>query len=67
MRYPKKLSIHLFQFEAWCTAIAIRELRKTLKQHWMHVRYPMMHIVSHISESIWQMNVGDNFTTEVSD
>ena len=33
----------------------------------MHFGYPKMHLVSHISESIWQMGLGDNFTTDISE
>jgi hypothetical protein len=32
----------------------------------MHFGYPKMHLLSHISTSIWWMGSGDNFTNDIS-
>jgi len=44
-----------------------QELRKTIEQRVIHFRYRMMHLVSHISESLRQICSGDNFTTDISE
>jgi len=67
MRLTKKFSIRLVEFDVWSQAISVQELWKTIEQHVIHVRYPKMHLVSHISESIWRMGSGDNFTTDISE
>jgi hypothetical protein len=67
MRFKTESSIHLIKFEAWWQAISVPERRKTIKHRVNLFRYPRMHLVSHISESIWRMGSGDNFTTEMSE
>jgi hypothetical protein len=54
-------------FEAWWETIGIQVLRKTIEQYVIHFRYPKMHLVSHISESIRRIGSGDNFTTAISE
>jgi hypothetical protein len=51
-RFRKEFSICLIEFEAWWETIGIQALRKTIEQCVIHFRYPKMHLVSHISESI---------------
>jgi hypothetical protein len=53
MRFKKVLSIRLIEFEAWLETIGIQSLCKTIQQHVMHFGYPKMHLLSHISTSIW--------------
>jgi len=48
----KEFSIRLVEFEARWQAVGIPELWKTIEQRVIHFGYPMMHLVSHISESI---------------
>jgi len=67
MRFTKEFSIRLVKFEAWWQAIGVQELRKTIKQCVIHFRYPKMHFVSHISESIRRMGSSDNVTTDISE
>ena len=67
MRFMKDFSIRLVEFESWWQAIGVQELRKTIEQHVLHFGHPKMHLVSHISESIWRMDSGDNFTTDISE
>jgi len=67
MRFTKEFSIRLVQFEAWCRAITIQELRKTIEQRVINFGYAKMHHLSYISESIWQMGSSDNFTTDISE
>ena len=67
MRFTKEFPIHLVEFGAWWQAIGVQELWKTIQQHVIHFRYPKMHLVSYISESIRQMGSGNNFTTDSSD
>jgi len=67
MRFKQELSIRLIEFEPWWRAIGVQELRKTIEQHGLHFRYPMMHLVRPISESIWRMGSGNNFTTYISE
>jgi len=67
MRVKKESSIRLIEFEAWWQAMGVQEFRKTIEQHVILFGYPMMHLVSHKSESIRQMGSGDNFTTDVSE
>jgi len=66
-RFKQGLSIHLIEFEAWWQAIGVQELRKTIELHVIHFRYPKMHLVSHISESIRRRGSGENFTTDISE
>jgi len=65
MQFTKEFSIHLIEFEAWWQAIGVQELRKTFQQREIHFGYPLMHLVSHISESIRRMDSSDNFTTNI--
>jgi len=66
-RFKKEFSIHLIEFEAWRETIGIQAFRKTIEQCVTHFKYPKMHLVSHISESIRRMGTGDNFTTDISE
>jgi len=65
-RFKQGLSIDLIGFEACWQAISVQQLRNTVEQRVFHFRYPKMPLVSHISESIWRMGSGDNFTTDIS-
>jgi len=67
MWFKKEFSIHFIKFEAWWQAISVQELWKPIEQHVIHFGYAMMHLVSHISESIRRMGSGDNFTTDISE
>jgi hypothetical protein len=67
MRFKTESSIQLIEFEAWWQAIGVPARRETMKHRVILFRYPRMHLVSHISESIWRMGSGDNFTTEMSE
>jgi len=67
LQFMKKLFIHLVEVEAWLQAIGVQKLRKTIEQHVIHFGYPKMYLVGHISESIWRMGFGDNFTTDISE
>ena len=64
--FTKEFSICLVAFNDWWQAIGIQEPRKTIKQHEIYFRYSKMHLLSQISESIWRMDSGDNFTTDIS-
>jgi len=66
-RIKKEFSIHLIKFKTWLETIGIQVLRKTIEQRIVHVGYPNMHLVSHISESIGGIGSGDNFTTDISE
>jgi len=57
----------MIEYEAWWVTISIQVLQKTIEQGVIHFRYPTMHFVSHLSESIWQMGSGDNFTPDISE
>ena len=65
MCFKMEFCIRLIAFEACWQAIGVQELRRTIKQRVIHVGYPTMHLVSHISESIQRMGSGDNFTTDI--
>jgi hypothetical protein len=67
MPLQKELSIRMIEFKAWWKAIGVQELRKTIEQHVIHFRYPKLHLVSHISESIWRIGSGDNVTADISE
>jgi hypothetical protein len=67
MRFKKELFIRLIKFEAWWKATGIQELRKMIEQCVIHFGYPKMHLASLISETIWQMGSGDNYTTNISE
>jgi len=67
MRFKKEFFIRLIEFEAWWQVIGVQELRKTIEQHVIHFRYPKIHLVSHISESIRGMGSSVNFTTDISE
>jgi len=66
-RFKKEFSIRMIEFEAWWETIGIQALRKTIEQRVIHLGYPKMHLLSHISESIRRMGSGDNFTTDISE
>jgi len=66
-RFKTEFSIRMTEFKAWWETIGIQVLRKTIEQRVLHFRYPKMHLVSHISESIRRMGSGDNFTTDISE
>ena len=66
-RFKTEFSIHLIEFEAWWETIGIQALRETIEQRVIYLRYPMMHLVSHISESICRMGTGDNYPTDISE
>jgi len=57
----------LVEFEAWWQAICIQELQKNIEQSVIQFRFPKMHLVSHISESIQRMGSSDNFATNISE
>jgi hypothetical protein len=65
--FNNEFSIHVIKFEAWWQAFGIKQLRKSIQQHVMHFRYLKWHLVSYISESIWRMGFGNNFTTHILD
>jgi hypothetical protein len=62
-----ELSICGIEFEAALEIFGIQALRKSIEQRVIHFRYPKMHLVSHISESIRQMDFGNNVTTNISE
>jgi len=62
----KQLSITLTQFIASWQAIGIQEHRKRIQQPVIHFRYPKMHLVSHISESIRRECSLDNLACNIS-
>jgi hypothetical protein len=66
-QFKKDYSICMVEFEAWWGTVWIQALRKTIKQHVIHFGYAVMHLVSHISESIRRMGSGGNFTTDISE
>jgi hypothetical protein len=66
-RFKNEFSIGLNEFEAWWETIGIQELQKTIEHRIIHLRYPKMHLVSHLSHSIHQMGSGDNFTIDISE
>jgi len=63
--FSREFSISLVEFEAWWQAIAVHKLWKTIQQHVIHFRNPKTHHVRYISEWIWQMGSGDNFTNDI--
>ena len=65
--FKKEFSIRLIEFEAWWETIGIQALQNTIEQCVIHFRYPKMHLLSHISESIPRMGSSDNFTTDISE
>jgi len=66
-RFNMEFSIHMIESEAWWETIGIQALRKSIEQHVIHFGYPKRYPVSHISESIWRMGSGDNFTRDISE
>ena len=66
-RFKTEFSIRFIEFESWREKISIQALWKIIEQRLIHFGYPKMHLVSHISESIWRMGSGDNFTTDTSE
>jgi hypothetical protein len=67
MRFTKQFSICLVEFEGWWQGIGFQEIRKTMEQDVIHYENRMMHLVSHISQSIQRMGSGGNFTTDISE
>jgi hypothetical protein len=67
MWFTNEFSIRLVEFEAWWHAISVQVPWKTIEQRVIDFRYPKIHIVSHISESIRRMSSSDNFTTDISE
>jgi len=67
MRFRNELSIRLIKVEARWQVICIQELQKTIEQRVIQFGYPKMYLVSYLSESIWQIGSGDNFTTDISE
>jgi hypothetical protein len=67
MWFKKEFSIRLIEVDAGWQAIGIQEVRTTIEQCVIHFGYPKMHLVGHISESIWRMGSADNFTTDISE
>ena len=67
MWLKNELSILLIEFEACWQRLGSQQRQKTMKQVVIYFRYPQMHLVRHISESIRRMGSGDNFTTDISE
>jgi predicted xylose isomerase-like sugar epimerase len=55
------------EFETSWEQHGIHELQKAIEHQIVHFDYPKMHLVSHISKSIWRMGSEDNFTTDISE
>ena len=55
------------KFESWWDTIGIQMLRNTVSQIVIHLWYPKLHLLSHISESIQQMGSSDTFTSDISE
>jgi hypothetical protein len=66
-QFKIKFPIRLIEFEDWWETIGIQALRKTIEQRLIHFRYPKMHLVSHISESLRRMGSGDNISTDIAE
>jgi len=66
MWLEKEFSMRLIKFEAWWQAIGRQELQNTFQQHVIKIRYPNMHLVSNILQSIRWMGPGNNFCTDIS-
>jgi hypothetical protein len=65
MWFKQQLSIRWMGFQAWWLPIGVQKLGNTIKQHVILFRYPMLHLVSHISESIRQVSSSNNFITNI--
>jgi hypothetical protein len=65
MWFKQQLSIRWMGFQAWWPPIGVQKLGNTIKEHEILVRYPMLHLVSHISESIRQVSSSHNFITNI--
>jgi len=65
-RFKKECSIRLIEFEAWWETFGIQALWRIIEQCVIHFGCAKMHLMSHISESIWWMGSGDNSTTDIS-
>jgi len=65
--FKKEFSIRWIKFEAWWKAIRVQKLQITTDQLEIYIGYPTMHRLSDISELIWRMGSGDNFTSEISE
>jgi hypothetical protein len=57
----------LIEFEVRWKLIGIQIFRKTIQWRIIHFRYSKTHFVSHVSDSIWQICSGDDFTTYFSE
>jgi len=66
-RFKTELSFRLIECEARWETIGIQALWKTIEQRMIHVRYPKMHLLSHISEPFRRMGSGDDFTSDISE
>jgi hypothetical protein len=51
--FMKKFSIYLVEFEASRHQIGVQELQTTIERFVISFRYPKMHLVSHILETVW--------------
>jgi len=49
MQFMKEFSFSLVEFEAWCQALSVQELQKTIEQGVIHFGYPKLHLGSYIS------------------
>jgi len=67
MGFMKEFCICLGKFEARCQPISVQELQKTIEQCVIHLGYPKMLLLSHISESSRRMGSSDNVTTDISE
>jgi len=65
IHFTKEFFICWVEFEPWGHAIGVQKLGKTIEQRVIHIGYPMMHFVSHMSESIRRMGFSDNFTIDI--
>src|ERR1700737_3549651 len=63
--FKRIFSRQLAEFETLWEQYGIHELQKALEHQIVHFGYPKMHLVSHMSESIRRMGLGDNFTTDI--
>jgi len=65
MQFKSTLSICLIEFEDWWKVIGVQELRKTIEQCVTYFVYPTIHLVIHVSKSIWRMRSADDVTTDI--
>jgi len=52
MMFKKDFDIHFIKFQAWWEGSCDQQLQNTIEQSIIHFAYSMMHLVSHVSESI---------------